>query len=65
TDPVCGDAGMILHAHTGDKVRKGDLIMEIFGKDKDCLEPAKRLLEEAVTYSEKQPEKNPLIFKKI
>ena len=65
TDPVCGDAGMILHAHTGDMVRKGDLIMEIFGKDKDCLEPAKRLLEEAVTYSEKQPEKNPLIFKKI
>lgn len=65
TDPVCGDAGMILHAHTGDMVRKGDLIMEIFGKDKDCLEPAKRLLEEAVSYSEKQPEKNPLIFKKI
>ena len=46
-------------------VRKGDLIMEIFGKDKDCLEPAKRLLEEAVSYSEKQPEKNLLIFKKI
>ena len=65
TDPVCGDAGMILHAQTGDFVHKGDLIMEIFGKDKDCLEPAKKLLDEAVTYSEKQPEKNPLIFKKI
>ena len=65
TDPVCGDAGMILHAHTGDKVSKGDLIMEIFGKDKDCLEPARKLLEEAVTYSQEQPEQNPLIFKKI
>ena len=30
TDPVCGDAGMILHARTGNFVHKGDLIMEIF-----------------------------------
>lgn len=65
SDQVCPDAGMILHARTGDRLCKGDLIMEIFGKDKECLEPAKRLLEEAVTYSENPPEKNPLIFKKI
>jgi len=65
TDPVCPDAGMILHARTGDFVHKGDLIMEIFGKDKDCLDGALHLLEDAVEYASKQPEKNPLIFKKI
>ena len=65
TDPVCPDAGMILHARTGDFVHKGDLIMEIFGKDKDCLEVALPMLQDAVVYTPDQPEKNPLIFKKI
>ena len=65
TDPVCGDAGMILHAHSGDFVHKGDLIMEIFGKDNDCLEPALLQLKHAITYSKKLIESKELIFKKI
>lgn len=65
TDPVCPEAGIILHAKTGDYVNKGDLIMEIFGKDEECLGPAKEQLEKAVTYSSAVPEKSPLILKTI
>lgn len=65
TDPVCGDAGMILHKTSGMFVNKGDLIMEVFGKDQECLTPALKQLEEAVTYSSTAPEKKPLIYKTI
>ena len=65
TDPVCGDAGIILHRRTGDKVKKGELIMEIFGKDAQCLNPALDQLKTAVIYSENPPHKNELIYKKI
>lgn len=65
TDSVCPDAGMILSKRSGDYVHKGDLIMDIFGKDNDCLEPAKKMLETAITYTANKPEKNPLIFKTL
>jgi len=39
--------------------------MEIFGKDKDCLTPALKMLKQAVSYSEVEIQKNPLIFTKI
>ena len=65
TDSVCADAGIILHAKTGEKVTKGTLIMEIFGKDKECLTPALNTLEQAVSYSETPLQKNPLFFEKI
>ena len=65
SDPVCGDAGIILHAPSGTYVNKGDLIMEIYGKDENCLEPAKKQLAEAIVYSGEKPEKRPLIYKTI
>lgn len=65
TDPVCAEAGIILHAVTGDFVNKGDLIMEIYGKDESCLEPAKNALKEAVSYSTEKIEKKTLIYKII
>ncbi|MCQ2591552.1 MAG: thymidine phosphorylase [Treponema sp.] len=65
TDSVCPDAGIILHAKTGNKVSKGDLIMEIFGKDDDCLQPALESLKSAVSYSKEPLNKNKLIYKKI
>lgn len=65
SDPVCGDAGIILHAPSGTYVNKGDLIMEIYGKDENCLEPAKEQLAEAIVYSGEKPEKRPLIYKTI
>lgn len=65
TDSVCADAGIILHARSGEKVTKGTLIMEIFGKDKDCLTPALNTLKQALSYSERPLKKNPLFFEKI
>ena len=65
SDPVCGDAGIILHKTSGSYVNKGDVIMEIFGKDEPSLEPAKKQLEEAVAYSDAQPERKPLVYKII
>ncbi|MCR5765843.1 MAG: thymidine phosphorylase [Treponema sp.] len=65
TDSVCADAGIILHAKSGEKVTKGTLLMEIFGKDKDCLTPALNTLKQALSYSERPLKKNPLFFEKI
>lgn len=65
SDAVCSDAGIILHKHSYEKVQKGDLIMEIFGKDENCLETAKTQLQSAVTYSPKNFEKTDLVYKKI
>ena len=65
TDPVCPDAGMVLRARTGDKVKAGDVIMEVYGKDEACLEPALQKLREAVSVQGAEPEKVPLIYKEI
>lgn len=65
TDSVCPDAGIILFAKEGEKVSKGQLLMEIYGKDEASLEPAKKLLMEAVTITETKPEEKKLVFKKI
>ena len=65
TDSVCGDAGMILSKRTGDFVKAGEKIMEIYGKDKECLPNARKIIEEAITYSSKELVKNPLIYIKI
>ena len=64
-DAVCPDAGMILHKVQGDKISTGDLIMEVFGKDKDCLKPAEDLIQKAIGYSAQIPETQPLIYKEI
>lgn len=65
TDSVCAEAGIILHATSGSYVNKGDILMEIYGKDSNCLEQAKKMLNDAVSFSEHSIEKKPLIYKKI
>lgn len=65
SDSVCAEAGIILHATSGTKVNKGDLLMEIYGKDEASLEPARKMLGEAVSYNENELEKRPLIHKII
>ena len=62
TDAVCPDAGMILHRTSGEYVKKGETIMEIFGKNDGCLGEAKEALGRAVTYSPEAPQKSPLIY---
>ena len=65
SDSVCPDAGIVLNAVTGDYLHKGDLIMDIYGKNQECLEGALNQLSQAVTYSDKEPEKDLLIFKAL
>ncbi|MCQ2573698.1 MAG: thymidine phosphorylase [Treponema sp.] len=65
TDAVCPDAGMILHKVEGDKVSKGDLIMEVFGKNTECLSPASELIKKALKYNTNPTECGKLIYKKI
>lgn len=66
TESVCADAGMLLHKKTGDSVRADDILMDVYGKDDACLEPAVKLLkEEALTYTDDAPAAEPLIYKEI
>lgn len=65
-DKVCPDAGIIMHKKTGDKVSKGELILDVYGKDEACLPQALKVLrEEAITYTDSEPEKCMLIYKTI
>lgn len=65
-DKVCADSGFILHKKTGDFVKKGELILDIFGKDNQCIPTALRILEEeAIFYLDEKPEQNELIYKII
>ncbi len=66
TDSVCADAGFIIHKKTGDQVSKGDLIMDVYGKNDECLKDASNLIKkEALSYSEDKPESEKLILKEI
>jgi pyrimidine-nucleoside phosphorylase len=64
-DPVCADAGVILLSVEGDLVRKGDPVLEVFGRDEEALKAGMQALEGALIYT---PEKRPqggLIWKTI
>ncbi|UTC61922.1 thymidine phosphorylase [Treponema sp. OMZ 787] len=65
TDPVCPDAGVEILKHKGDPVKKGDLIMRVYGKDSASVSASIPLLKNAVAYSDKAPQKDKLIFKII
>lgn len=65
TDSVCPEAGIILNKVSGEYVKKGELLMEIYGKNQECLEDAKFQLEKAVTYSENEIQKQNLILETI
>lgn len=66
-EEVCPDAGFILHKISGEKVKKGDLLIEVFGKDDKCFDSAFEHLKKAVTYSDKIDPRCelPLILKTI
>lgn len=66
-EKVCADAGFILHKVSGEHVKKGELIMEVFGKNEECFESALPVLDTAITYSPQVDSrmKCPLILKTI
>lgn len=65
-DAVCPDAGFIIHKKTGDFVKKGDLILDVYGKDEASLNRGcEHAIENGISYSEKPFNKNDLIYKII
>ncbi len=64
-DSIDYSAGIILHKKTGDKVEKGEVIAELHTNDNDRLEDAEKLFLSALSFSDKEPEKLPLIYKVI
>lgn len=65
TDSVCAEAGMILLKRTGDFVKKGETIMEVFGKNEESLETSLLQLKNAVTYQENPLKERKLIYETI
>ncbi len=64
-DKVDPDAGMILRAHTGEYVKKDDVLIDVYGKNESSLTAAAQLLDQAVTYSDTKTEPQPLIYQEI
>nr|MCR4789745.1 thymidine phosphorylase [Treponemataceae bacterium] len=64
-EKVFADSGFIQQKVEGDFVKKGDVIMQVYGKDQDCFKSAMPILKDAVTYSEKEIEKKPFILQEI
>ncbi len=64
-DSIDYAAGIILHKKTGDKVENGDVISELHTNDDSRLKDAENLFLSALSFSDKEPEKLPLIYKVI
>ena len=50
-EPVCPDAGIIFYEKKGAKAKKGDMLMEVYGKNSEGLAEGVAILERAVRYS--------------
>jgi pyrimidine-nucleoside phosphorylase len=64
-DPVSPQAGVQFHKKAGTPVQKGDLLMTVWGKDREGLEAAVPLIEQAVEYSAGEPPAEQLVMKEI
>ncbi len=58
-------AGIILKKKTGDEVKKGDTIATLYTNNESAIPQAQEKYLDAVTVSETEPEKAPLVFKII
>lgn len=64
-DSIDYAAGIILHKKTGDKVTAGEAIAELHTNDDSKIKDAEKLFLSALSFSNKKPEKPPLIYKVI
>lgn len=64
-DAIDYSAGIILHKKTGDKVKKGEAIAELFTNDSEKIPSAEELFLSAFRFSDSAPDKKPLIYKVI
>lgn len=65
TDGVCADAGILILRRSGEFVRKGEPVLDVYGKDEECLAPALATLEDALSYSAERPAERPLVIRTI
>ena len=62
-DKIDMTAGFILQKKTGDAVRKGDIIAELYTTDKpEMLEKAAEMMLSATEFADSAPEARPLVF---
>jgi len=64
-EAVSAEAGIIFHKTVGEYVVAGDLVAEVFGRDRASIEPALPLLTDAVAYGDTAPPDEPLIYREI
>jgi pyrimidine-nucleoside phosphorylase len=64
-DPVSPTAGIEFHRKRGDKVRRGEPVMSVWGKDRASLDAALPQLAAAVEYAQDRPAERKLILKEI
>lgn len=62
TDSIDPAAGIVLYKKTGDAVRKGEPIAELFASSDEKLQAGKARFLEAQTFGETAPKKRPLIL---
>ncbi len=64
-DVIDMSAGIILLKKTGDRVECGEVIAELHTSDENRFSDAKKLFLSALSFSESEPKKKPLIYKII
>ena len=64
-DSVCPTAGVEFHHKSGSKVKRGDLIMTVWGANKAGLDASLITLTQAVEYSKTPPNPRKLVLKEI
>lgn len=65
TDPVYPDVGFVFRRKAGDRVAKGEVVAEVYGKDAASLEAARSLVESSLTVGPAPVERKSLIVKEI
>lgn len=65
SDAVDANSGIIFHKKSGECVKKGDLIMEVFARDEKSLKEGMESLSNAVSYKKSPSENKALIIKEI
>lgn len=61
-DPIDYAAGIVLERKTGDYVQAGDVLTWLHTNDESCLAHAESVFRNALTWGEKKPETQPLVY---
>ncbi len=62
SDVIDFSVGVIMHVAIGDKVRKGDVLCEVFHNDGRGLQEAKRLIRNAITLGDEKPAEHKIAY---